>query len=150
MRKNGGEKTAASSVNRQKSATSNKLNHQRIDDIDKERTDHRHDRNAMCDGPKRSVIACMLAIALALHRGQSHSDPQPALPHRIFAHHAPGNEDGIQRHEDGLTTRIASIGNASEASSHSFSPSAPSPGTTTGLRYPARIPLVKDAVKAHH
>ena len=42
------------------------LNHQRIDDIDKERTDHRHHQNAMCDGPKRSVIACMLAIAVGV------------------------------------------------------------------------------------
>ncbi len=33
-----------------------------------------------------------------------------------------GNQDGIQRHEMVCTTRIASIGSASEASSHSFSP----------------------------
>ncbi|MFP1455489.1 hypothetical protein ACLB1O_24695 [Escherichia coli] len=37
------------------------LNYQRIDDIDKRRTVIGTTKNAMCDGPKRSVIACMLA-----------------------------------------------------------------------------------------
>ncbi len=62
---------------------------QRIDDIDKTRRPSAPPRDAICEGPKRSVIACILLWRSALRQGQTRASPPPAPPHQPdFSHHA--------------------------------------------------------------
>lgn len=138
MRK-GGKKTAASSNNQQNQQ--HRGNHQRALAIsDKERTDHQHDQNAIATGQRS--IRLHVGVLLALHR-PNHSDPQPALPHRSFCHHAPGNEMAPQRHEDGLYQNRQHR----QRSQLLFSPISAIARVTNTL--PSTVRASKDG-KAHH
>ncbi len=107
----------------------------RIDDID-ERADHRHRR---VPGPKRSVIACILAMAVGVA-----PRPKTAVTRRqhrrivVFPHHAPVTKIAYSAMKMVATlTRIASIGSASDASSHSFRLISAIAGNGSKLTFPS-------------